>query len=144
MSLPLELINRIVDLAVEDCVALADAEVLSVVEVTDYRQILLDLSLVAKSFTPPAQLALWRYVTYMDFHHNMFVDISGKDKVIEEFEMNFSCGTGSYIGTPDLLYFLKHISRINSLILCTDGMENSVLDLSNVFSLQSKCFIFNL
>lgn len=58
-NLPLELINRIIDLSVEDAVALEDNDV--------RKSILVKLALVSKVFTIPAQNALWRYI-HTGFH----------------------------------------------------------------------------
>lgn len=134
MSLPLELIVRIVDLAVEDSIALS-ADYLQ--EITR-RQILLRLSLVSKTFKQPSQRALCKYVTQSDFEMTRFVDNLGQDKVIEEAQMDYNRDIGGYIGTPELMSFLERVLEVKSLIIYTDGMETRVLDLSNVSSLQSE------
>lgn len=77
--LPSELLIKIVDSAAEDYVALEDE--------SSRRKILLNLALVSKAFTIPAQEALWRYIDARNLNELSFTRVIsegfGRDKEVK-------------------------------------------------------------
>lgn len=78
-DLPLELVIKIIELSIEDAIALDEFQ--------PTKNICLQLSLVSKDFTLPTQRALWRAIYGMHFDSFEFMRVIGegvgKDKKID-------------------------------------------------------------
>lgn len=108
-SLPTELVNRIIDLSVEDAVALEDNDV--------RKSILVKLAVVSKVFTTPAQKALWRYINSPDFKGKLLDVVKSRltrNMIIQEVALNAAPRR-----CPALLQLLEGVQTVLSLELHT-------------------------
>lgn len=129
-NLPLELVIKIIELSIEDAVALDDFQLT--------KNILLQLSLVSKDFTLPAQRALWRAIYGMHFDKPEFMRVIGeglgKDKKIDN--LAFVLQDSEETAFDSFLEVLNGVGEIEELILC-DIIATRSNEWPSLFSLPS-------
>lgn len=139
-SLPQELIDSIVQLAVEDADALDHVEL--------RRFILLQLALVSKVFISPSRKALWAIIEYADFTETLMNVLNagvGKDLVVSR--VSYCQEDESSIKSREphyrLTQFLKNVKGVIELVFPEGSrIVDVVPGIFHISSTQCKsCFL---
>lgn len=128
-DLPIELVIKVVNLSTEDAVSLNNER--------SRRYILLNLSLVSKTFTELAQVSLWKVMHTEDiiFTRSLVHKGFGRDKVIEKLILDSGSGE---LYRRYLLQFLNGVRKVYSIKVLSIYWGGRGLDLSSIKSCQSK------